>query len=82
MLCHKWAEGLTLGLAFAEANVPLKISTIMIAIQAIMNPIGIALGWALSGSGNLTCGIFTSISAGSILYFFIYIFLYFQYYIF
>lgn len=32
VVCHKWAEGLTLGLAFADANIPVKISTIMIAI--------------------------------------------------
>jgi zinc transporter 1/2/3 len=30
--CHKWAEGITLGLAFKKANVELKMSTIMIAI--------------------------------------------------
>ena len=24
--CHKWAEGLTLGLAFAESNIPIKTS--------------------------------------------------------
>jgi len=40
----------------------------MIAIQAVMNPIGIALGWMLSESGNLISGIFTSISAGTFLY--------------
>lgn len=33
-----------------------------------MNPVGIAIGWALSDSGSLTCGIFTSISAGTFLY--------------
>lgn len=68
VVCHKWAEGLTLGLAFADANIPIKISTIMIAIQAVMNPVGIAIGWALSDSGSLTSGIFTSISAGTFLY--------------
>ena len=49
VICHKWAEGLTLGLAFADADIPVKLSMIMITIQAIMNPIGIAVGWALSG---------------------------------
>lgn len=68
VICHKWAEGLTLGLAFADADIPINISTAMIAIQAIMNPIGIAIGWALSDSGSLVCGIFTSISAGTFLY--------------
>ena len=47
VVCHKWAEGLTLGLAFRKANVDLKTSTIMILIQASMNPIGVGIGWAL-----------------------------------
>jgi len=49
VVCHKWAEGLSLGLAFAESNIPTKTSYIMILIQAIMNPIGIGIGWMLSG---------------------------------
>ncbi|KAL4501594.1 hypothetical protein ABPG72_018645 [Tetrahymena utriculariae] len=68
VVCHKWAEGLTLGLAFKKANVDLKMSTIMIAIQAVMNPIGIGIGWALSDQGNLVTGIFMSISAGTFVY--------------
>lgn len=32
VVCHKWAEGLTLGLAFKKAGVDLTMSTIMIAI--------------------------------------------------
>lgn len=32
VVCHKWAEGLTLGLAFKKAGVDLKTSTIMITI--------------------------------------------------
>jgi len=52
-------------LAFADANIDLKTSTIMIFIQAIMNPIGIGIGWSLSSQGDLITGIFESISAGS-----------------
>jgi len=29
-----------------------------------MNPVGIGIGWALSGQNDLVTGIFTSISAG------------------
>jgi len=36
----------------------------MIAIQAIMNPIGILIGWVLSGQGHVVTGIFQAISAG------------------
>lgn len=68
VVCHKWAEGLTLGLAFKKAGVDLTMSTIMIAIQAIMNPIGVAIGWMLSDQGNLVTGIFMSISAGTFVY--------------
>lgn len=65
---HKWAEGLTLGLAFKKANTDLKMSTWMIIIQAVMNPVGIALGWLLSEAGPLTNGIFVAISAGTFVY--------------
>jgi len=41
----------------------------MIAIQAIMNPMGIILGWILSGQGSLITGIFQAISAGKSLNF-------------
>ena len=57
-----------LGLAFKQANIDLKTSTIMIAIQAAMNPIGVGIGWALSDQGPLVTGIFTSISAGTFIY--------------
>jgi len=48
VVCHKWAEGLTLGIAFRKANIDLNTSTIMICIQAAVNPIGVAVGWYLS----------------------------------
>ncbi len=68
VVCHKWAEGLTLGIAFRKADVDLKTSTTMICIQAIMNPIGIGIGWAISGQGMLIQGIFDSVSVGTFLY--------------
>ena len=40
------------------------MATIMITIQAVMNPLGIMIGWLLSGQGDLVRGIFESISAG------------------
>ena len=36
----------------------------MIVIQAIMNPLGVGLGWILSNQGDLVTSIFESISAG------------------
>jgi zinc transporter 1/2/3 len=33
-----------------------------------MNPLGIALGWILSNSGELVIGVMMSISAGTFLY--------------
>ncbi|KAM3141595.1 hypothetical protein pb186bvf_006200 [Paramecium bursaria] len=68
VVCHKWAEGITLGLAFRQANIDIKIATIMITIQAVMNPIGILFGWLLSNQGLLMTGIFQSISAGTFIY--------------
>jgi hypothetical protein len=40
------------------------MATIMITIQAIMNPVGIMIGWLLSNQGDIVRGIFESISAG------------------
>jgi zinc transporter 1/2/3 len=59
---------LTLGLAFRQAGVDVKTSTIMIMIQAIMNPIGVGLGWILSSQGYLITSIFEGISAGTFVY--------------
>lgn len=68
MCCHKWAEGLTLGLAFRKAGIPPSQATLMILIQALMNPMGVCCGWILSSQGNLIAGVFESISAGTFLY--------------
>ncbi|EGR31297.1 zip zinc transporter family protein, putative [Ichthyophthirius multifiliis] len=68
VLCHKWAEGITIGLSFKKANIDLKVASIMIIIQAVMNPIGVGIGWSLSNSGSLVMGIFMSISVGTFLY--------------
>ncbi|EAR98823.1 metal cation transporter, ZIP family protein (macronuclear) [Tetrahymena thermophila SB210] len=68
VLVHKWAEGLVLGLALKQSKMTLTRATIMLAIQAAMNPIGIGIGWALSDAGDLVSGILMSISAGTFIY--------------
>ncbi|CAD8098010.1 unnamed protein product [Paramecium sonneborni] len=68
VICHKWAEGLTLGLSFKKANTNLQSATIMIFIQGIINPFGILIGWLLSNQGFIITGIFQSISAGTFIY--------------
>ncbi|EAR98824.1 metal cation transporter, ZIP family protein (macronuclear) [Tetrahymena thermophila SB210] len=68
VLVHKWAEGLVLGLALRQSKMSLGRATIMVAIQAAMNPMGIGIGWALSDAGDLTSGILMSISAGTFIY--------------
>ncbi|KAL4505217.1 hypothetical protein ABPG72_016284 [Tetrahymena utriculariae] len=68
VLVHKWAEGLVLGLALKQSKMNLGKATIMVAIQAAMNPMGIGIGWALSDAGDLVSGILMSISAGTFLY--------------
>lgn len=40
----------------------------MITIQAVMNPVGIGLGWILSNQGFLVTSVFESISAGTFIY--------------
>lgn len=68
VICHKWAEGITLGLSFANAKVDKRTSSIMIGIQACMNPLGISIGWMLSHSSDLVIGIMKAISAGTFVY--------------
>ncbi|KAL4462641.1 hypothetical protein ABPG74_000471 [Tetrahymena malaccensis] len=68
VLVHKWAEGLVLGLALRQSKMSLGRATMMVAIQAAMNPMGIGIGWALSDAGDLTSGILMSISAGTFIY--------------
>ncbi|KAL4462640.1 hypothetical protein ABPG74_000470 [Tetrahymena malaccensis] len=68
VLVHKWAEGLVLGLALKQSRMSLGRATVMLAIQAAMNPIGIGIGWALSDAGDLVSGILMSISAGTFIY--------------
>ncbi|EAS07205.1 metal cation transporter, ZIP family protein (macronuclear) [Tetrahymena thermophila SB210] len=68
VVCHKWAEGLVVGLSLKKAGVPVTRATFMIALQGMMNPFGIGLGWALSDAGDLVSGILVSISAGTFLY--------------
>jgi len=68
VVCHKWAEGLTLGIAFSKAGVDIDRAILMITLQAFMNPIGVAIGWILSNQGYLIASIFESISAGTFLY--------------
>jgi zinc transporter 1/2/3 len=40
----------------------------MIFVQSLMNPLGILVGWLLSGDGSLIEGVFKGISAGTFLY--------------
>ncbi|KAL4505222.1 hypothetical protein ABPG72_016289 [Tetrahymena utriculariae] len=68
VLVHKLAEGLVLRLALKQSNMNLTGATIMVIIQATMNPMGIGIGWALSNAGYLANGILMSISAGTFVY--------------
>ncbi|KAL4501596.1 hypothetical protein ABPG72_018647 [Tetrahymena utriculariae] len=68
VIVHKWAEGLVLGLVLKKSNMKIKKASIVITIQASMNPIGIATGWILSDAGNLVSVILMSISVGTFIY--------------
>ena len=68
VVCHKWAEGLTLGIAYRKADTLKKTAYTNIAIQACMNPLGVGLGWALAKGGFLIEGIFMAISVGTFIY--------------
>ncbi|EGR32463.1 zip zinc transporter family protein, putative [Ichthyophthirius multifiliis] len=68
VLIHKWIEGLTLGNYMRKSNINKKVTTIMIIIFAIMNTIGIGIGWILCDSEKFYMSIYMSISAGTFFY--------------
>ena len=68
VLLHKWSEALTLGIAFSKGSVERKHAYSMMIIFGSASPLGIALGWAFSGSSDLLAGIFMAISAGTFIY--------------
>ncbi|CAD8161037.1 unnamed protein product [Paramecium octaurelia] len=68
VFCHKWAEGLTLGLAFKKAKINHSKAKKLIFLQALMNPLGISIGWILSSNKLIIVSIFYAISAGTFLY--------------
>jgi len=36
----------------------------MITVEALLNPLGILIGWLLSGKGDVVTGVFQAIAAG------------------
>ena len=45
MLLIKGAEGLTLGIAIKKAKINERTAQIMLIIQALLNPLGVLIGW-------------------------------------
>ncbi|EGR32461.1 zip zinc transporter family protein, putative [Ichthyophthirius multifiliis] len=68
VLCHKCTEILTFANSLKKANINLKVATIMVIIQAIINIIGIGIGWGVSNQGYLEMCIYTSITSGAFIY--------------
>lgn len=66
---HKWAASLTLGISFIKTGIELKKMVIMIAIFALIGPVGIAIGMIVRASADgIVQGIFLSISVGTFIY--------------
>eukprot|EP01016_Furgasonia_blochmanni_P033035 TRINITY_DN3420_c0_g1_i22.p4 TRINITY_DN3420_c0_g1~~TRINITY_DN3420_c0_g1_i22.p4 ORF type:complete len:169 (-),score=32.82 TRINITY_DN3420_c0_g1_i22:277-783(-) len=65
---HKWAEALTLGVAFSRGEVERSTAIKMILIFSSTGPLGVGIGWILSEGSDLISGIFMAISAGTFLY--------------
>ena len=66
---HKWAASLTLGISFVKAGVKRNKLISMVAIFALIGPVGIAIGLILSTEANeFIQGIFLAISVGTFIY--------------
>ena len=66
---HKWAASLTLGISFVKAGVKRNKLISMVAIFALIGPVGIAIGLILSKTANdFIQGIFLAISVGTFIY--------------
>ncbi len=66
---HKWAASLTLGISFVKAGVKRNKLISMVAIFALIGPVGIAIGLILSTKANeFIQGIFLAISVGTFIY--------------
>jgi zinc transporter ZupT len=66
IILHKWAEAMTIGIAFAKVNK--KRATIMVLLFAIATPLGTLIGVLLDGANGIVKGVLLAISAGTFVY--------------
>lgn len=68
IMLHKWAESLSLAIAFKNNNFDKKMAHAYILVFSFLAPIGIICGWILSYISIKLAAAFFSISAGTFLY--------------
>lgn len=68
MIAHKWSEALTVGISFVMAELPNRKAVSLIVFLACMTPLGILIGYFLSGLNPIITGVGMSLSAGTFLY--------------
>jgi len=70
ILCHKWAEAMTIGISFSKhiADVGMKQTMILLAIFSCATPIGIAVGIAMEDVNDLVNSVMMGVSAGTFVF--------------
>ncbi len=66
---HKWAAAMALGISFSKTFADqMGMVYLMLSIFAVATPLGIGIGLAVSGGGDLMDIIFSSLAGGTFIY--------------
>lgn len=68
LISHKWSEALMVGISFVNAGIEFKRAFSMILFLSFVTPLGVLIGYLLSGLNNMVVGVCTAISAGTFIY--------------
>ena len=68
IITHKWSEALTVGVSLISSNINYEKSVYMILGLSLVTPIGVFVGYLISGMNDNIVGIALAISSGTFLY--------------
>lgn len=68
MVSHKWSEALTVGISFVAADIAYDTSFYMILFLSFITPLGIFVGYLLSGMSDTVIGVALAVSSGTFIY--------------
>ena len=68
LISHKWSEVLMVGISFVNARIEFKRAFFLILYLSFVTPLGVLIGYLISGLNSMIVGVFTAISAGTFIY--------------